>query len=77
MTPHLLFLPGASGAASFWHPLGALLPASWRKSYLNWPGLGHDGVIPHGRSTVCEDRPVLGSSESPLWRAYDVAVLGR
>lgn len=42
MTPHLLFLPGAGGAASFWHPLGALLPASWRKTYLSWPGLGHE-----------------------------------
>lgn len=42
MTRHLLFLPGASGAASFWHPLGALLPASWSKSYLSWPGLGHE-----------------------------------
>jgi pimeloyl-ACP methyl ester carboxylesterase len=42
MTPHLLFLPGASGAASFWHPLGALLPANWRKTYLSWPGLGHE-----------------------------------
>src|SRR4029079_6004150 len=30
---------------------------------------------PRGRGAVCEDRPVLGSSESPLWEAYDVAVL--
>ncbi|WP_257448994.1 alpha/beta fold hydrolase [Archangium lipolyticum] len=42
MNHHLLFLPGAGGAASFWHPLGALLPASWRKTYLSWPGLGHE-----------------------------------
>lgn len=42
MTRHVLFLPGASGAASFWHPLGALLPASWRKTYLSWPGLGQE-----------------------------------
>lgn len=41
--PHLLFLPGAGGAAAFWHPLGALLPADWAKTYLNWPGLGHEG----------------------------------
>lgn len=47
MTPHLLFLPGAGGAASFWHPLGALLPASWRKTYLSWPGLG---LEPHDPS---------------------------
>ena len=42
MPHHLLFLPGAGGAASFWHPLGALLPAGWRKTYLSWPGLGHE-----------------------------------
>ncbi|WP_047862859.1 alpha/beta fold hydrolase [Archangium gephyra] len=42
MAHHLLFLPGAGGAASFWHPLGAVLPASWRKTYLSWPGLGHE-----------------------------------
>lgn len=41
-TPHLLFLPGAGGAAEFWHPLGSLLPAAWTKTYLNWPGLGHE-----------------------------------
>ncbi|MCY1076103.1 alpha/beta fold hydrolase [Archangium lansingense] len=40
MAHHLLFLPGAGGAASFWHPLGTLLPAGWRKTYLSWPGLG-------------------------------------
>ncbi|WNG41424.1 alpha/beta fold hydrolase [Archangium violaceum] len=48
MSPHILFLPGAGGAASFWHPLGALLPASWRKTYLSWPGLGlepHDPAV--------------------------------
>ena len=45
---HLIFLPGASGAAAFWRPLGALLPASWSKTYLAWPGLGsepHDSRI--------------------------------
>jgi len=43
---HLIFLPGASGAAAFWHPLGALLPASWRKTYLAWPGLGNEAHDP-------------------------------
>ncbi|HEX6959621.1 MAG TPA: alpha/beta fold hydrolase [Ferrovibrio sp.] len=46
MTRHLLFLPGASGAASFWHPLGALLPQAWRKTYLSWPGLGDEPHVP-------------------------------
>lgn len=43
---HILFLPGAAGAASFWHPLGNLLPRDWRKTYLNWPGLGHEPHLP-------------------------------
>lgn len=43
---HLLFLPGAGGAAEFWHPLGALLPLQHEKTYLNWPGLGHEAHRP-------------------------------
>jgi pimeloyl-ACP methyl ester carboxylesterase len=43
MQPNLLFLPGAGGGAAFWHPLGALLPMEWSRTYLNWPGLGHEG----------------------------------
>lgn len=43
---HLLFLPGAGGAAAFWHPLGQLLPDSYAKTYLNWPGLGHEAHKP-------------------------------
>jgi len=43
---HLLFLPGAGGAAEFWHPLGALLPVQYEKTYLNWPGLGHEAHKP-------------------------------
>ncbi len=45
---HILFLPGAGGAPDFWHPMGALLPATWRKTYLSWPGLGnqpHDEAV--------------------------------
>jgi pimeloyl-ACP methyl ester carboxylesterase len=43
---HLLFLPGAGGAAEFWHPLGVLLPEQYSKTYLNWPGLGHQAHKP-------------------------------
>ena len=43
---HLLFLPGAGGAAEFWHPLGKLLPDTYAKTYLNWPGLGHEAHRP-------------------------------
>ncbi|QRK11378.1 alpha/beta fold hydrolase [Archangium violaceum] len=59
MSPHILFLPGAGGAASFWHPLGALLPASWRKTYLSWPGLG---LEPHDPSVRSLDDAVAHAS---------------
>lgn len=48
MPPHILFLPGAGGSPAFWRPLGDLLPAAWRKTYLGWPGLGnqpHDPAV--------------------------------
>jgi pimeloyl-ACP methyl ester carboxylesterase len=38
----VLFLPGARGAAEFWHPVGALLPETWGKVYFSWPGLGDE-----------------------------------
>lgn len=37
---HVIFLPGGGGAPEFWHPLGALLPTGWKKTYMAWPGLG-------------------------------------
>lgn len=43
---HILFLPGAAGAAGFWHPLGNLLPQDWHKTYLSWPGLGREPHLP-------------------------------
>jgi len=43
---HIIFLPGAGGAADFWHPLGALLPSEWQKTYLSWPGLGNQAHEP-------------------------------
>lgn len=46
---HVMFLPGAGGAAEFWHPLGALLPAGWKKTYLSWPGLGQQAPAPQVR----------------------------
>jgi pimeloyl-ACP methyl ester carboxylesterase len=45
----LLFLPGAGGDARFWHPVGELLPAAWRKTYLAWPGLGAEPHDPDVR----------------------------
>ena len=40
MVPQLLFLPGVGADPAFWRPLGELLPPSWRKTYMGWPGLG-------------------------------------
>lgn len=42
----VLFLPGAGGAAAFWQPVGERLPAAWPKTYLAWPGLGHEPPDP-------------------------------
>ncbi|MCW2965052.1 MAG: alpha/beta hydrolase fold protein [Actinomycetia bacterium] len=42
----LIFLPGALGAAAFWHPVGGRLPAEWQKVYLAWPGLGAQNPDP-------------------------------
>ena len=45
----LLFLPGAGGDPAFWRPLGDLLPGSWEKTYLAWPGLGDQPPSPRVR----------------------------
>jgi pimeloyl-ACP methyl ester carboxylesterase len=47
----LMFLPGAGGAAAFWHPFGATLPEHWSKQYMRWPGLGAEPGVP-GLATV-------------------------
>lgn len=46
MTRNLLFLPGAGADPAFWKPLGDLLPDEWAKTYLGWPGLGHQSPAP-------------------------------
>jgi pimeloyl-ACP methyl ester carboxylesterase len=45
----VLFLPGAAGAAEFWHPVGRLLPQEWAKIYMSWPGLGNEPHDPRVR----------------------------
>jgi pimeloyl-ACP methyl ester carboxylesterase len=37
----VVFLPGASGDASFWAPLAARLPPQLDRVLLGWPGLGN------------------------------------
>ena len=43
---NLVFLPGAGADPEFWRPLGERLPAAWKKTYLGWPGLGHQKPDP-------------------------------
>lgn len=69
---HLLFLPGAGGAAEFWHPLGSLLPETYAKTYLNWPGLGRerhragldslDALTAHAAAHLTDDTIILAQS---------------
>ncbi len=42
----LIFLPGAGGDPGFWRPLGEMLPETWTKTYLGWPGLGTQAAKP-------------------------------
>ena len=44
--PRLLFLPGVGADPAFWHPAGQLLPDSWQKTYLGWPGLANQPPDP-------------------------------
>jgi pimeloyl-ACP methyl ester carboxylesterase len=62
----VLFLPGASGAASFWEPVARLLPDSWDKVCLDWPGLGD--VPPDPRVAGFEDLAdlVLARVDAPV-----------
>ncbi|MFO1079528.1 MAG: alpha/beta fold hydrolase [Reyranellaceae bacterium] len=52
MTPRILFLPGAGGAAEFWTPVGERLPTAWPEHYFGWPGLGNE---PHDPAIRCFD----------------------
>jgi pimeloyl-ACP methyl ester carboxylesterase len=47
--PLVVFLPGAGGDPAFWRPAGELLPASWERVYLGWPGLGDQAPDPSVR----------------------------
>lgn len=47
--PSVLFLPGSGADPDFWKPVGERLPVDWSKSYLAWPGLGHNPPRPDVR----------------------------
>src|SRR5690606_19574941 len=52
MAASILFLPGAGADPAFWKPVGDLLPVAWSKTYLAWPGLGHNPPSPEVQSFV-------------------------
>ena len=53
----ILFLPGASGDGSFWHPVAERLPAVWEKTFFDWPGLGR--IAPRADVTSLADLATL------------------
>ncbi len=50
--PSIVFLPGAGADPAFWRPVGDRLPSAWPKTYLSWPGLGHNPPSPHVSSLL-------------------------
>jgi pimeloyl-ACP methyl ester carboxylesterase len=56
----VVFLPGAGGAASFWHPVAERLPGDWSTTLLNWPGAGQEPHDP--RVTGFDDLITLAAA---------------
>ncbi len=46
----ILFLPGVGADPTFWRSVGDQLPATWAKTYIGWPGLGHQAPDPKVQS---------------------------
>jgi pimeloyl-ACP methyl ester carboxylesterase len=44
-SPHVTFIPGAAGRASFWDPVAEALPSSWTWTGVDLPGLGTASAI--------------------------------
>lgn len=44
--PHVTFVPGAAGLASFWAPVADALPAAWPRTLVDLPGLGAAPAVP-------------------------------
>lgn len=44
--PHVTFVPGAAGLASFWTPVAEALPATWTHTLVDLPGLGGAPAVP-------------------------------
>lgn len=65
MEKEIVFLPGAGGDPDFWKPLGRLLPAEWKKTYIGWPGLGHQKKNPDIRNVSDFMAMVLHQIQNP------------
>lgn len=50
MNASIIFMPGAGADPEVWRSVGDGLPATWNKTYLAWPGLGHIPPSPDVRS---------------------------
>ena len=62
----ILFLPGSGASPDFWKPVGTLLPSSWSKEYLGWPGLGNQQPDPNVRGWDDLVRMVEARMDGPV-----------
>lgn len=73
----VIFLPGASGAASFWAPVADRLPARWPTRLLSWPGAGtepHDPSIGGYEDLVAMAAGEIGDSTDLVAQSMGGAV---
>lgn len=70
--PHVTFVPGAAGLASFWQPVADQLPAGWTRTFVDLPGLGgapvdpaigsYDDLVEHVASRLTQPTVLVGQS---------------
>lgn len=70
--PHVTFVPGAAGLASFWQPVADQLPAGWTRTFIDLPGLGgapadpaigsYDDLVEHIASQMTQPTVLVGQS---------------
>ena len=71
-TPHLTFVPGAAGLATFWQPVADHLPAAWPRAFVDLPGLGgvpadpavgsYDDLVEHVAARITQPTVLVGQS---------------
>ena len=70
--PHVTFVPGAAGLASFWQPVADHLPAGWTRTFVDLPGLGgapadpaigsYDDLVEHIAAHITQPTVLVGQS---------------